>query len=399
MSQAPKPKITWDFGPWGGDLRRLRASRRFRVWGALTGLTALALCFAPLFNTLGYEFSIVMGGIAGLASGYIGVEAVDQARRLRRRRGVGELFSLAWTLSLPLIALPLAFVTLNAGRVHNCHYLIGLQFYAAVPLVSITYGSAGGVFFGLWTATRRRGSLLWTLWVVGSLGAAAAHALTHPPVFAYHSLLGFVQGAVYEDEMRLTGTLLASRALALLTAGAFLCAAWMFHSVQRQRLLFRALFYGRPRRRLPAALTVLCAAGLALGWAYRSEIGWRPTRAALQAALSGRYDTEHFIIQYSQTPDIRRDIEEIALDHEYRYEQLSRYFGFELDGKIRSYLYADADQKYRLQGSRNAHMADPFNLEIHLLYQPFPHRSLKHELAHLFAGEFSLFSSCRRRLG
>lgn len=388
MSLEPKPKITWDFGPWGIDLRRLFASRRFLVWAGLTAACAAALCFAPLFNTLGYEFAIAAGGIGGLASGYIGAAAVVQARRLRRDRGVGSLFGIAWTLSAALIAIPFALISLNALRVHNCHYAAGLMFYALIPLVSVTYGSAAGVFFGLWTGTLRRASLLWTLWVAGSVALAAAHVLIHPPVFAYHSLLGFVQGAIYEDEMSTSWTLLAARVIALLTACAFLTAAWTFHSPQRQRLCFRALFYGKPKRRLPAALLAFCAAGLALGWTYRSELGWRPTRAALEAALSGRYDTAHFIIRYDDQPPIRDDIEQIALDHEYRYEQLRTFFGFELNGKIRSYIYMDGEMKRRLQGSKNAHMADPFNLEIHLLHDPFPHRSLKHELAHLFAGEF-----------
>ncbi len=388
MSLEPKPRITWDFGPWGADLRRLWTSRRFRVWAGLIGVCAAALCFAPLFNTLGYEFSIVAGGIAGLASGYLGAAAVDQARRLRRNRSVGSLFCLAWTLSAALIAVPFALISLNALRVHNCHYAAGLMYYALIPLVSVTYGSAAGVFFGLWAATLRRASLLWTLWVAGSIAAAAAHVLIHPPIFAYHSLLGLVQGAIYDDEMTASWTLLAARALALLTACAFLTAAWTFHSPQRQRLSLRALFYGKPKRRLPAALLAFCAAGLAFGWIYRSEIGWRPTRAALEAALSGRYDTKHFIIRYDDLPSIRDDIEQIALDHEYRYDQLRKFFGFELNSKIRSYIYTDGEMKRRLQGSQNAHMADPFNLEIHLLHDPFPHRSLKHELAHLFAGEF-----------
>lgn len=388
MSIGRKPKITWDFGIWGADLRRLWMSRRFRVWAVLMGVCAAALCFAPLFNTLGYEFSIVAGGLGGLASGYLGAAAADQTRRLRRDRGVGAVFCLAWTLSAALIAIPFAIISLNALRVPNCHYAAGLMFYALIPLVSVTYGSAAGVFLGLWAGSLRRASLLWTLWVVGSLAAAAAHVLIHPPIFAYHSLLGLVQGAIYDDEMTVSGTLLAARALALLTACAFLTAAWTFHSPQRQRLTLRALFYGKPKRRLPAALLTVCAVGLALGWIYRSEIGWRPTRAALETALSGRRDTKHFIIRYDDQPSIRNDIEQIALDHEYRYEQLRKFFGFKLNSKIRSYIYTDGEMKRRLQGSKNAHMADPFNLEIHLLHDPFPHRSLKHELAHLFAGEF-----------
>ena len=389
MRGGAKPKITWDFGYWGADLRRIASSVSYRVWAALLTTLGAALCFAPLFNALGYEFSVAIGGFAGLASGYLGVAAANAARTLRRTRPVGHTFGAAWIVSALLTAPPLILIVLNGFRVDNCQPAAGFLYYAAIPQVSVVYGAAAGTFFGLWTQTRRAGALLWTLWAAATIAAGALHALMEPPIFAYHSLLGLVQGSIYDDEMFLTPTLIAARLLTLLTAAAFLAAAWAFHSPTRQRLTLRALFYGRPNRTLPAALLTICAAALCFGWVFRGEIGWRPSRADLHAALSGRIETERFVIRFEETPSIREEIEQTALDHEYRYDQLRRFFGIDPASKqkIRSYIYADRDLKRRLQGAKNAHMADPFNLEIHLIEEPFPHRSLKHELAHLFAGE------------
>jgi hypothetical protein len=57
-------------------------------------------------------------------------------------------------------------------------------------------------------------------------------------------------------------------------------------------------------------------------------------------------------------------------------------------GKLRSYYFADREQKGRWFGVRDVEMAKPWRREIYLEHRPFPHGSLRHEIAHAVASAF-----------
>src|SRR5262249_20216597 len=78
----------------------------------------------------------------------------------------------------------------------------------------------------------------------------------------------------------------------------------------------------------------------------------------------------------------------IAEDHELRWAQVARTFGVAPAGKIASFYFANAVEKARWIGSENAYIAKPWRHEIYLAHEEFPHGSLRHEIAHVVAGEF-----------
>jgi hypothetical protein len=57
-------------------------------------------------------------------------------------------------------------------------------------------------------------------------------------------------------------------------------------------------------------------------------------------------------------------------------------------GKLRSFYFADGDQKARWFGARGVEMAKPWRREIYLDHRGFPHGSLRHEIAHAVASAF-----------
>src|SRR5262249_17258685 len=58
------------------------------------------------------------------------------------------------------------------------------------------------------------------------------------------------------------------------------------------------------------------------------------------------------------------------------------------------------DQKARLMGARDVEMAKPWRLEIYIDHRPFPHTSLRHEIAHAVASAFGdpVFGVASRRV-
>src|SRR5207302_2234366 len=93
-------------------------------------------------------------------------------------------------------------------------------------------------------------------------------------------------------------------------------------------------------------------------------------------------------IYYANTPEIAARIDRIARDHELRYAQVVAQLGVAPAGKLTSYYFRDGDQKARWFGARNVEMTKPWRREIYVDDQPFPHPSLRHEIAHAVASEF-----------
>ena len=102
---------------------------------------------------------------------------------------------------------------------------------------------------------------------------------------------------------------------------------------------------GSARRRsaLAAAAGALDAAP-----ARAARSATRSTPRTSQAALGGRIETAHFVIHYANTPEIEADIALIAADHEFRYAQVVAQLGVAPAGKIRSFYFANREQKARL---------------------------------------------------
>jgi len=354
------------------------------VWTGIVAWVGAGLCFVPLFDLLGYEFSAVVGTVGGVAAGVLAVGVVRQARERSESVGVGVLFVRAWLSGAATLLLPLLFIVANALRVRNCDWQEGFAFYLLIPGVSTAYGASAGTFFGLATSSSRRGTLLWLLWLTGSVVGVVLHVLFEPPKFAYHPLFGFVPGPLYDEEVSITGTLLLSRGMALLTAGGFLLLAGATHVPASQRLRWRAV----GSRRLSAA----CCVGVFVVWgiaqAKAGALGLRPTRRDLRAVLDGRLETEHLVLFYEADALPPEEARRFADDAEFRYYQLARFFGFDLKGKVGIYLFTSPQQKKRWIGAEHTSLANPLHREVYLNREGFPHSVLKHELAHLFAGEF-----------
>ena len=75
-------------------------------------------------------------------------------------------------------------------------------------------------------------------------------------------------------------------------------------------------------------------------------------------------------------------------DLEFRHDQLARILGVEPKQPITVYQFPSAEAKKELVGAGNTLYAKPWTREIFVQGERFPSARLRHEMAHVFAGEF-----------
>jgi hypothetical protein len=392
------------------SLLHILLRKRSLVWAGLLSLLALALCFVPLFNLLGYEFCFVFGLIGSVAGAHLGARVVSIARAadesllLATISARAVLLGLLWRAVLTiwcLLALPLAIIALNALRVRNCDPLEGLAFFAMMPLMSAAIAACVGVVWGLLSPRSWLATLGAWLTVLASLGWGVYRFYAEPAIFGYDPFAGYFPGTLYDEDIAIRAPFVFARLQQLCWLGALLFAAHGRLDVGRLRLGLRA-----PRRRgaargalrRVASATPLIALLLAaiILTVYRAELGFAVDAAQIRRELGAVRYTRHFEIIYPKQLG-REEVDRLVEDHELRYAQLASLFGggpVSADrgqaqpGRIRSYIFADAEQKRRLMGAARVYIAKPWRHEVYLQHEGFPHRVLKHELAHVFAGRF-----------
>ncbi len=347
---------------------------------------------------LGFEFAFTMAVVVSLASLDLGVALVTHLREARvpptaRAAHPGQLVGRLWwraaLASLALLAAPLAVICLNAIRVRNCDFGFGFRSFAALPVVTAVIASGLGVFFGLLLAGRRILAravpylvvLVAAMWSVWRFYAA-------PPVFSYNIFAGYFPGNLYDEAIDVGATLFWSRLYHLAVVGALLSAGAIALDVPRAALQLRGNRRPQLTRWRPIALFIATAALAVTLKAKSGELGFSLDSNDIEEELGERFETENFIIIYRGGSRIGEDIELIAEDHEFRLAQLVRTLGVKPARKIKSFYFASANEKARLMGAKRVYMAKPWRSEIYLNHAPFPHQVVRHEIAHVVAGEF-----------
>jgi hypothetical protein len=445
-------------------VKRMFARRRVRIWIIAAVMLGVGLGFVPLFEVLGYELAIVaalFGSVMGLDVGAAlarelqwseasGIERASYPGRALARSVGGSV-----GLAVAIVLVPAVIAAVRGIWRPTCDWAFGIEAYAVMPLASSVLAAALGHVIGVAVGSRAPdqakrdrpvsivfaavlglgiaavllvagagassivlglgilivlGLVLWfvaphrsTLLAIGvPVVLLAATGLwrfySAPPVFTYNALIGYFPGNLYDENIELGAPLLWSRLeqVAWVIAIASL-VAWRL-DVPR----FRWAREARPakRRLAPIAIALVAAAAAIALRLDAGQLGYAITGEEIAEELGGRIETEHFIIHYANTPDIERDIQMIAADHELRYAQVVAQLGMAPTGKLRSFYFANREQKSRWMGAKDVEMAKPWRHEIYLEHRAFPHGSLRHEIAHAVASSFGdpLFGVASRRV-
>lgn len=362
--------------PWSSVFR----ARGVRIAAALHVLLAVILCFVPLFDGLGFERAFATGLLATVTGPVVAVSLLARARaRGGASPGVvaGRALWIGALLLLPTVALGWLVEALSMP----CDRQEGLLFVLLVAGGNAAFTTGLGLVIGAFTPRLGRAAALIVLTLAVFLGLALYGLYAEPQIFVYSAPFGFWPGSLYDEALEVSAALWAFRGYTALYAGALIVGFVALTDSRRLRLGARLAWR-------PALLAALLGAGAWMLADEGAELGFDLDERAVQDALSLRLETEHFVI-YAD-PSLPRDqARRLEKEHELRYRQLAEFFEAAPEGKITSYVYASADQKGRLMGAARTQIARPWAHQIHIHGFSVPHRVLKHELAHIFAGELA----------
>ena len=334
----------------------------------------------PLFNYLGYEFSVAVS----LMMPIVGLFAI---RRLMRRfpsatipvRDVLATIMELLREGFLLLLLPVIVATLNMFFVKNCSYTEGLFFYLLIPVVTLVWVLALAAFCFV---AVRRALVLYVALVLALLLYPLYLGYSTPQIYSYNFIYGYFPGFSYDEILRISTPLMLFRGITLVVSLSLALLSCLI-------LLRRTPDAGRRRIRAFGISLAVCVVLLSAAWILRVQLGFESSAQFIRRTLGEEYTTEHFRIYYSRGSFSDEEIRRVAAEHEFRLDQVATALAVSFEGRIDSYIYPDVDMKRRFIGTGNTNIAKPWRKEIHLNKDSWDD-VLKHELVHVIAGEFGM---------
>lgn len=369
------------------------------LWFSIFGVLALVLTTIPLFNILAFEFCAIITLCIAFACAHV---AMTEFQTMKRNpdnlsgsssQVILGCFWRALKANAVLLITALIIILLNSFRIKNCNFGEGFLFFLILPTLSCITVTAAGLFFNVWIQKRWLAYLVYLVFLLISCIPVVINLIFHPPVFAFHPILGYFPGPIYDFVISITNTLLIARGETVIWGLLFLTILIYTCEIGREtgfvpKLRWRNLIQFSSKNSLWRVTAICVLIILVIGIeAFSGKLRIRPTRGDIAQALGGYRETAHFEIFYAT--EIQDEIDLFADDCEFRYAQLSDYLQTESSRKVRAYLYASPEQKKKLIGAGSTFVEDPFGYGFHIHSSGFPHPVLKHELAHVLTADWS----------
>jgi hypothetical protein len=388
--------------------------RRLAIWTVVAIVLGLGLGLVPLFGVLGYENALALAVFAAVCSLDLGAALARALQRMPapgivRATYPGRMIAAsgvhAAAMPVGVVAVAAVICGVRGIWVPTCDWWFGVKAWLLMPAMTGALGGVLGLAIGLAVGVRERARRLphrSTVLALLVLPVLAVFGLWRfygaPPVFTYNPIVGYFPGNLYDENVRLGAALLWARVEQLLWLGAILAAVAVWLDVPAMRMTRAPRPVGRRWR--PLVVLVACALPAMVMHLRGGALGYNVDASDIEDVLDGRIETAHFVIHYARTPEIEKDIKLIAEDHELRYAEVVAQLGVAPAGKLESFYFRDRDQKGRWMGARDVEMAKPWRQEIYLDHRPFPHTSLRHEIAHAVASSFGdpIFGVAARRV-
>jgi len=369
-------------------------TRLFWVPAVLYLIVGAILAGLPLTDYLGLEFSLVIGIFAGLLGGPLAVRVYQRrltqtppAERIAAavEHGAIHFWLEAWLLHTVAILFSLAGLIVAALLTPPCAPLAGASFFILLPWVSAAYSAAWGLAFAGVLQRPRPAQVLVILFALSTLALSGLQFVAQPTVWFYNPFFGHFPGPIYDEAAQPTLALLAYR-VGNLAAALLIVFLLSTYWGWRLRRLGKQI---QPRLMTVAMVVFLLATIIGIDRG-RFALGFDMDEAHLLKKLDGYVRTEHFDIHYPRRDDIERQSEMIALDHEFRFDQIEREFGIEYPHRITSFIYADEEMKKKLIGAGGTEYADCAKHYMHLNFERLPIEILHHEMIHVMLSDHGL---------
>ncbi len=322
-------------------------------------LAGLLILPVPLLRDFHFESAMLValaGSYWAAVSASLHSNASDLFRALRIL-GLGYLFGM-----------PLFFYSVLTG----CLSFDGIGFWLFIPGPSIFLGQAIGRLIREFRLPFPRTLSVMVITTI-ALGVWIVEFFTLPQVYFFNHIWGIWPGPIYDEAVRLDGSLIFFRWITLL----WILLLWVLPEWNRSS-----------QNKLLLSLVI---PSLLLSYLNLVEMGIVTPREHLKSVLSGHIQTPHIDLYYDPVAFPPDEARYWALRHEFHFQQITGLLNIEWpEGrKIESYLYGNPWQKKELVGAKFTSYV-PIWLEqdqLHIARQQLE-GVLKHELVHVISKQF-----------
>lgn len=323
-------------------------------------LLGIGLLFIPLVGDFHIESAILVSLVGCF---WAGIRATGESKKkdfYASLRIVGYLF---------LVGLPLLVNAVFTG----CFSIHGLAFWLLFPLPSVFFGYAIGRLMRELRLSYPKFVTIGVLLFI-AIGILLIELRTYPQVYFFNHVWGGWPGPIYDEVVRVNGATIFFRMLTLLWAALL----WYIPVLNKDRY--------------KKWIVVFSVVAILISYTHLTEFGVNSPRSHLQNVLGGHKTTEHFELYYDQHLYSTYEIDLLAKEHEFYFDQIADKLNLsarDSTHKIESYLYGHAWQKKQLVGAKFTSYVPVWldQDQLHIAKQQI-WSSLKHELVHVMAKQF-----------
>ncbi|WP_441001407.1 hypothetical protein [Fodinibius sp. SL11] len=323
-------------------------------------LLGIGLLFIPLVGDFHIESAILVSLVGCF---WAGIRATGESKKkdfYASLRIVGYLF---------LVGLPLLVNAVFTG----CFSIHGLAFWLLFPLPSVFFGYAIGRLMRELRLSYPKFVTIGVLLFI-AIGILLIELRTYPQVYFFNHVWGGWPGPIYDEVVRVNGATIFFRMLTLLWAALL----WYIPVLNKDRY--------------KKWIVVFSVVAILISYTQLTEFGVNSPRSHLQNVLGGHKTTEHFELYYDQRLYSTYEIDLLAKEHEFYFDQIADKLNLsarDSTHKIESYLYGHAWQKKQLVGAKFTSYVPVWldQDQLHIAKQQI-WSSLKHELVHVMAKQF-----------
>lgn len=308
--------------------------------------------FIPRLNELAYESSVLNSLLLFFAGAYF------NSSFLRENK-------INWMRVATLTVIPSIILYFNTTLVLDCNATSEIFLYFIFVIPSFLYGIAiGRLNYG------NNGFILKVLtpliFLAASVIIIAIELYHNPQMYFYEFIVSYFPGTIYDELVEVDSKLILFRLVTVLIAGAIFLVSSL-----RIKLIWKYLI-------ILGALTVFAF--------FKPMLGFSTSEQVLEHKLNKKIETSHFLIYADiSVPDV--SLGYYAGLHEFYFSELSDILKGKFNGKISSFIYANASRKRKLFGAGNADVAKPWLKQIYITANSVE-KTLKHELSHVILGMF-----------
>lgn len=311
----------------------------------------LFLINLPLFRYFSFEFAVANAIVISFLSGWFYLMKVEK-----------KYYFMA-------LLVPIVFGVFLYAKYEMCSFIDGMEYYFVFTLPSALIGAGLGAFANLNCSKIR--FILYPVVFFAALFAFAIEIYFRPNIYFFNPIIGFFPGTIYDESLQL---------------------GWKHYSYRFLNITFFSsiIFFDNAKPLKPILQKWSYLIFIFIGIAFyflKPVFGYSTDEQTLENVLRQKIETQNFIIRTSQ-PLSEEDEKYFKRLHEFYFKELKTFFQSAPKAKINSYIFTDEIEKRELIGAGNADIAKPWRSEIYLNLGAFE-RSLKHEIAHVFAAEFS----------